>query len=376
MKYLIDSTLRDGEQAPGVVFTLAEKLHIARLLDEAGVPELEIGTPAMSVQEQSDIRTLLREGFQFKATAWARATEVDLDACEKAGVSRINISFPTSDIQLAAMGKDHKWLFSRFADIVTKALHRFDYVSIGAQDASRADAGLLDQLVMSAASYGVHRIRLADTVGVMNPFTVQALFSRYTSCFADIDFEFHGHNDLGMATANTVAAMMSGARCASVTVNGLGERSGNAPLEEVVAALRYSFAEKLPIDLPKCVELSRYVEKVSGRLVSLSKPISGDMVVSHESGVHCRCLINNQLSYQPFKAEEIGKTTRYIIGKHSGSSGIADILKSREITLDSVEMKELMDDVKEASSLRKGQLTEDELIELAIRVMYRNKFKV
>lgn len=371
MKYLIDSTLRDGEQAPGVVFTLAEKMRIAQLLDEAGVPELEIGTPAMGVQEQNDIRALTNQGFGFKATAWARATMADLAACERAGVKRINISFPASDIQLAAMGKDAKWLFAQMATILPEASKRFGYVSVGAQDASRANKGVLDQLVMTAASYGANRIRLADTVGVMNPFSVRNLFDRYTCCLGDIDFEFHGHNDLGMATANTVAALAAGARCASVTVNGLGERCGNAPLEEVAAAWKYSFAGNLNIDLKKCVELSQYLELVSGRYVGLSKPISGDMAMSHESGVHTRCLVNNPLAYQPFDASDIGKDTRFVIGKHSGTAGILHILTENQIPIDEEQCKGLLEVVKEASSARKGALSENELIGLAVRYLHK-----
>jgi homocitrate synthase NifV len=295
----------------------------------------------------------------------------DLAACERAGVTRINISFPASDIQLAAMGKDAKWLFAQMATILPEASKRFGYVSVGAQDASRANKGILDQMVMTAASYGVNRIRLADTVGVMNPFSVRNLFDRYTCCFGDIDFEFHGHNDLGMATANTVAALAAGARCASVTVNGLGERCGNAPLEEVVAAWKYSFNGNLRIDLKKCVELSQYVEKISGRYVGLSKPISGDMAMSHESGVHTRCLVNNPLAYQPFDASDIGKDTRFVIGKHSGTAGILHILTENQIPIDEEQCKGLLEVVKEASSARKGALTENELIGLAVRYLHK-----
>lgn len=354
---------------------MAEKLHIARLLDEAGVPELEIGTPVMSAREQADIRALLSQGFLFKATAWARATKADLDACERAGLERINVSFPVSDIQLAAMGKDAKWLFDQMARILPQASSRFAYVSVGAQDASRANPAILDQLVMGAVAYGAQRIRLADTVGVMNPFTVHGLFSKFVKCYPDIDFEFHGHNDLGMATANSVAALAAGARCVSVTANGLGERCGNAPLEEVVAAWTHSFGGDLRIDLRKCVELSRYVEKISGRFMGLSKPISGDMAMCHESGVHTRCLVNNPLAYQPFLASELGTETRFVIGKHSGTASIKHILAQNQIELTDAQCRHILNMVKDASSARKGALTETELIGLAVRYLYASSNK-
>lgn len=374
MKYLIDSTLRDGEQAPGVVFSLEEKVHIARLLDEAGVPEIEIGTPAISKQEQKDIKDILNEGFRFKATAWGRATRADMEASLNAGVNRINISFPVSDIHLSTMNKDYKWLFKNMKEMIKMACDKFEYVSVGAQDASRAKPEILDEVIFRTKIYGANRIRLADTVGIMNPMHVSELFTKFTSMMPELEFEFHGHNDLGMATANTQMALLSGASCASLTVNGLGERAGNARLEEVVAAMRFSTNNALNIDLKKCVELSQYVEKASGRQLEAAKPVSGNMVCSHESGIHCRGLSKNPLAYQPFHSQDVGKETKFIIGKHSGSNSLYTILEQLGINASMDECNRILPLVKDLSAKKKGLLSDVDIINLVSKSTMSGKY--
>ena len=307
--HLIDTTLRDGEQAPGVVFSLEEKLEIARRLDEIGIPELEIGTPAISKTEQKDIKCLLEQGYKFDATCWARASQNDLEAALNCGATRVNLSFPVSDVQLNALVKSRKWVMDSIPEIMKTATGNFNFVAVGAQDASRADIHFLKEYISSVQFYGAKRLRIADTVGIMNPISVQHLFDNLSETFPRMDFEFHGHNDLGMATANHLVALTSGASAVSLTVNGLGERAGNAPLEEVIFALKYSYGIDLKFDGKLLTELSAFIEKISGRNLSISKPVTGAMAFLHESGIHCRSLKENPLSYQPFHPNEIGKET-------------------------------------------------------------------
>lgn len=217
--HIIDSTLRDGEQAPGVVFTLDEKLRIAALLEDCGVKEVEVGTPAMGEGEVRMIREIVNSGFRFDKLCWARAKEFDIEESAKTGANRINISFSVSDIQLSAMGRNTDWVMKQIQPMIAFARQRFDFVAIGAQDASRANRDFLNEFIAACLAERVDRIRLTDTVGILNPFSTAQFFSSVSEKFPFVDFEFHGHNDLGMATANSVSALLSGAQSVSATIN-------------------------------------------------------------------------------------------------------------------------------------------------------------
>ncbi len=354
--HIIDTTLRDGEQAPGVVFSLDEKIEIVGKLDEIGIPELEIGTPAIGLSEQNDIRCLLNQGFGFESTCWARANKHDLQAVLNCGATRVNLSFPVSDIQLNAIGKSRSWVMNSLPEIMKNATGYFNFVAIGAQDASRADIHFLKEYISAVKYYGAKRVRIADTVGIMNPFSVKNLFEDLSGSFPYVDFEFHGHNDLGMATANHAVALTSGASSVSLTINGLGERAGNAALEEVIFALKYSYGIDMNFEGKLLTELSSYVENISGRKLPLSKPVTGEMAFSHESGIHCRSLKENPLSYQPFNPNDIGKEMVFVIGKHSGTGALSDFLEKRNIFLTKPEITNLVSKIKLVSSQLKRDL--------------------
>ncbi len=364
--YLLDTTLRDGEQAAGVVFSLEEKIRIAEMLDEIGIIEAEIGTPAISIQEEKDIKILVGQGFSFNSLCWARATVSDIMAVKRTGVKRISISFPVSDIQLAAIGKDHNWVLTQMKTMIGLASNHFDFVGIGAQDASRANPGFLKEYISRAHDLGVKRVRFADTVGIMNPFSVQELIRPYRELFPEMDLEFHAHNDLGMATANSIAAIQAGCNCIDVTVNGLGERAGNAPMEEVAAAAKFSLNKDLGIKLKNIQGICNFVETVSERKVSPAKPITGELITSHESGIHCRSLLNNPMSYHAFNPEEIGKSSKFVIGKHSGVASVVDALAGMGISISAEKGREILPEIKKLAVSKKHSVDNNELKNLIL----------
>lgn len=363
--YFIDTTLRDGEQAPGVVFNLAEKIRIAEFLDDIAVPELEIGTPAMGANELNDIRTLCGIGFGFKTLSWCRATNYDILCAAETGTNGVHLSFPVSPLLMQVMDKSPEWVMTHLNKMIQFAASYFDYVTIGAQDASRAEPTFLNEFVSAAASFGAARIRLADTVGVLNPLSTTQLISSIRSVEPNIPLEIHAHNDLGMATANTLAAYMAGANCLSTTINGLGERAGNAAMEEVAMALQLSANVDCGLRVDKFQEASNYLSSVSKRLLSDSKPITGKLVFTHESGIHTSSLQKDRNSYQLINAAMLGRNEEeFVIGKHSGKATLEFFMKQAGLIFDDDFTSHLLVLVKNTSEKVKRTLSKKEFFDL------------
>ena len=359
-----DTTLRDGEQTAGVVFSMEEKKRIARTLDEIGVGEIECGIPAMGKEERASIRALVDLGLEARLITWNRAVVTDIRASLETGVSAVDISLSVSDIHIRhKLRKSRTWVKEQLRSALGFAKDHGLYVSVGGEDASRADLDFLVELMALAKAMGADRFRFCDTLGILDPFTTYEKI-RYLRERVDLDLEVHTHNDLGMATANAVAGIRAGARFVNTTVNGLGERAGNAALEEVVMALKHACGIDPGIDTRRLLELSRLVGKASCRPVPEWKAVVGERVFSHESGLHADGVLKNPANYEGFDPAEVGLSRHMVLGKHSGSHGLLHRLKLLGIELNRLEAGDLLERVRSFSQRNKRALNDQELLVL------------
>ena len=359
--WIIDTTLRDGEQAPGVVFSPGEKKRIARLLAETGVDEIEVGYPAISPAERDVIREISAMRLPVRLTSWSRANLSDIEHAALCGTEALHISFPISSLYLELMNKEYEWVQEQLHKLVARAREIFGFVSVGAQDATRADMNLLKRFMADAAKAGAERVRIADTVGIATPGSVMEM-ARLLRSGSALPIEFHAHNDLGMATANAFTALDAGFDAVSVSVTGLGERAGNAALEELAVALELSGRFETHIDITTLAHLCDAVSIASGRPIQEQKPVVGLSAFQHESGIHCAALLKNPLAYQPFLPSQVGrKELEMVIGKHSGTASIREHFRKKGVTVSREEAFELLEAIRSHAGRSKRALRPDEI---------------
>ncbi len=352
---ILDTSLRDGEQTPGVSLTPEQKLQIAKQLDILGVDYIEAGTAVISEGEQRGIKGIAKEGLKAEISSFARLLKGDIDAAIECDVDTVNLVAPISDAHIKKKLKtDRESLRNRTFEMVDYVKGHGLKVEISAEDASRADTGFLQSFFSDLAAV-VDRLCFCDTVGILYPERTKELFELI--CDFNTPVAVHCHNDFGLATVNSVAAVLAGAEVVHVTVNGLGERAGNASLEEVVTALELLYGMKTNIVKSKLYETSRLVSNLTKMPVALNKPLVGDNVFTHESGMHVHGTLADTTLYEPMDPGIVGRKRRFAFGKHTGTASVKMALEEQGIQADKEQMSKILAKVKELGD--KGKLVTD-----------------
>ena len=363
--YIFDTTLRDGEQTPGVALTVDEKIQIALKLDNLGVDKIEVGFPAASkgeLQASKEIRSL---DLNSTVVGLARSVKDDIDAVLDADLEYIHTFIGTSPLH-----RDYKLKMSK-ETIISTAVEAVEYakdhgltVEFSAEDATRTERDFLFDFYNEIVSAGADFIDVPDTVGILTPILTRELMTDIKENFK-IPVSVHFHNDFGLATANTLTAIECGANQAHVTVNGMGERTGNTSLEEIVVALYSAYGIKLNIDTSQLYSLSDFVGRLTGVKMPVNKPIVGDNAFAHESGIHVHGILNNSSTYEPISPELVGHSRKIVLGKHTGANALKSKLKDYHIELNDEQFEKVFNQIK-ALGDRGKCVTDDDLKAIAL----------
>ena len=347
---LWDETLRDGEQTPGVLFSPEEKLRIAQLLDEVGVGVINAGIPVVSSEEARAVRLVAEAGFRAKILAAARTVDRDVEAVINSGATHIAIFVAASNVHLKFKLKmtQDEVLQASLAS-VRRAKDAGLHVAFVTEDTVRAPFDFVERLYRAVQNAGADRLVVADTVGVMTPLTFRWYLSEFVRRVHPRDLSVHCHNDFGMATANTLAAIEVGATAPHVCVNGLGERAGNASLEEVVLALETLYHYPTGIRTEKLYALSRLVEECAGVPLAPNKALVGYNAFSHEAGIHTHGVLAHTLTYEPLQPEVVGRKRTMVLGKHTGRAAVVEKLREHGIVAPESDVIDLLAHLKEGA---------------------------
>jgi homocitrate synthase NifV len=361
--YIDDTTLRDGEQTAGVVFANEEKVNIARMLAKIGVHQIEAGVPAMGGDEKAAIKEIVDLGLDTSILGWNRAVVGDVEHSLDCGVDAVAVSISSSDIHIEhKLQKDRQWVLDSVKRAAEFAKGKDLYVSVNAEDSSRADPEFLVEFARVAKQSGADRLRYCDTVGILDPFET---YERVKMLMDEVDIpiEMHTHNDFGMATANAIAGLKAGATYVNTTVNGLGERAGNASMEELVMALQYSEGVNLGIRTSLFRQLSEYVALASARPLPAWKTIVGSGLFVYESEDRASGAVRDPAACEVFLPGEVGLMRRFNVGKYSGPSVIRQKLREYGYHPSEEEVSKLAPVLRTRSIALKRSLFDNEVVE-------------
>ena len=368
---IFDTTLRDGEQTPGISLSPDQKLAIAKKLDTLGVDVIEAGFPVISEGELKAVKMISSEGLSCEIAGLARTNKKDIDAAVDGGLNYIHTFIATSDIHL-----EHKLKMTR-DQALEKAIEAVEYgksrglqVEFSAEDATRTDREFLKKIFGEVAKAGADRVDIPDTVGYSTPEYI-AEITRDAIESTNLPVSVHCHNDFGLAVANALSGIHAGAQCAHVTINGIGERAGNASLEEFSMALKclpYEQKYETNIKSELIYDVSRYVSKIVGIQVQPNKAIVGDNAFGHESGIHTHGVLNNPLTYEPISPELVGRKRWLQVGKHAGIHGMNAMLDEYGVKPSEEQSKQILDRIKVLGDQGK-QITDVELLSIASDIL-------
>ncbi|MDP2796313.1 MAG: 2-isopropylmalate synthase [Methanoregula sp.] len=361
-----DTTLRDGEQTPGVSLTPKQKLEIAVKLDEIGIDVIEAGSAAASVGEREAIKLISEAGLSAEICTYVRALNGDIDAAADFGADSVHLVIPVSDLHIEKKMRKTREVVAQMAwDAVEYAKSRGLIVELSGEDASRADQQFLKYIFSEGVLCGADRLCFCDTVGLLTPEKVEVFIPPLAKI---APLSIHCHDDLGFAMTNTMAALKAGAGCAHVTVNGIGERAGNTPLEEVVMALEILYGYQTRIKKEEIYHLSTLVSRLTGVPLPVNKAIVGEMAFTHESGIHAHGVMREPSTYESVKPEMIGRKRRIVLGKHSGSASVEAALHELNYQADENQIREILKRIKQLGDEGK-RVTDVDLMAIADAVL-------
>ena len=362
---IYDTTLRDGEQTPGVCFSFDEKLEIARKLDQFKIHQIEAGFPIVSEKEKESVKAIANEGLDATILGLTRTKPEDIDAALDCDVDGIITFVGTSDIHL-----DHKMHITR-QDAINLCETAVDYakdhglfVAFSAEDATRTDIEFLKRIYSKAQECGADRVHIADTTGAITPQGIDYLVKELVKDI-DIDIAVHLHNDFGLAVINSITGVLAGAKAVSTTVNGIGERAGNASLEELIMAMKILYGKDYGFKTKYIKELSDLVAKASGLPIPYNKPVVGNNVFRHESGIHVDAVIEEPLCYEPYLPELVGQKRQLVLGKHSGCRAVRAKLNECELDVSDEQLIEIVKQVKK--SREEGKYINDQVFKEIVK---------